>query len=372
MRGSATIIVLWLAALAFGAWADPAVAGADPAEALLQQALADRHQAETPDPAGRAMEFYQGGMYTEAITWFDRALQADPNNETLIRHRLTARDRAGTITPVEREELELLERQRHLEVELAVRAVQLRTVRARTLLSRGRHAEALELADELARLISRLPEGVDRDALLEPLRRIADQATGRHTPQQRRTRPQRYLPGVEETLARDAERYLEQGTERRAYKSDEADTLADVGRARRIPRSLLTYPPDWPQITERRKEHADGTIYKGRPFRDQDGQMRYTAVYDLRDLLVEVPDFTDAPQLDLAIVTRSAGDRTALRWRSQIFSGYAEDLAAGVPLLQFFGGVDETRVPPSQRGYNQRYEELMDLIREVLEAGSDN
>jgi hypothetical protein len=165
---------------------------------------------------------------------------------------------------------------------------------------------------------------------------------------------------------------MEHGDERRAYKSDEADALLDTERSRRIPRSLLTYPEDWPDITERRKKYADGTIYKGEPFRGKDGQMRYTAIYDLRDLLVEVPDFTDAPEMDLAEEIRNVGDRAALRFQSEIFRGYAEDLAAGVPLLQFFGGVDESRIPPSHRAYHERHEELLGLIKEVLEAGPES
>ncbi|MHC4090884.1 MAG: hypothetical protein ACYSVY_11520, partial [Planctomycetota bacterium] len=200
------------ATVAPGAWAGPPAAGGDPAEALLEEAVAERQPAETPHPAAEAMRLYHAGQYAHAIRWFDLALQADPDNETLITHRLIAREQTGQITQEEHEALQLIEQQRRLEVELAVRAVQLRTVRARTLLKRGRNAEALDLANDLMRLIDKLPEGIDRDVLLGPLHGIVDQAAGRRTPQQHRSRPRRYLPGqvrsVEEALARDAERIM--------------------------------------------------------------------------------------------------------------------------------------------------------------------
>ncbi|MCH7814072.1 MAG: hypothetical protein IID40_08635, partial [Planctomycetes bacterium] len=359
-----------------GLCADARASGQDPAEALLQEAAAQQQPAQS-GPAVEAMRLFDTGRHAEAIPFFDRALSDDPDNEQLLHLSLIARAEAGQITPDQQQTLELLEQQRSLEVRVAVEAVHLRTTRARILLRRGRNAKALQLANLLMQAVDRLPAGVDRGLLLDPLHEIVDQATGRVTAQQRRHRPARYLPGrpvptVEEALARDAERLLEHGDERRAYKADEADALLDVERARRIPRSILTYPSDWPERTARRAEYADGTFYKSKPFRNADGQLVYTAIYDLRDLLVEVPDFTDAPNFDLAVETRNVADRAALRRSSQIFTGYAEDLAAGIPLLQFFGGVDESRIPPSQRGYNERYSELMKLIHDVLEAGGDN
>jgi hypothetical protein len=266
----------------------------------------------------------------------------------------------------------LLEEQRAAELEMAISAVKLKTIRARSLLLQGENARAVELADELLVLIDRLPPDAPQEGLAQPLREIIQQATGQHTAQERRSTPPRYQPGwpgvqsPKEAAARDQQRLTEQRDAYTARRADEADTLTDVERTRRIPNGTLTYPEDWPQVVERRREHADGTIYKGEPFRDANGEMVYTAIYDLRDLLVEVPDFTDSPNMDLAAEIRNAGDRDALRWRSQIFNGYPEDLAAGIPLLQFFGGVDELRIPPSGNVRRQQESELYHLINEVL------
>ena len=123
--------------------------------------------------------------------------------------------------------------------------------------------------------------------------------------------------------------------------------------------------------TERRRKYADGTTYKGQPFRGSDGQMRYTAIYDLRDLMMEVPDFTDAPEMDLQVNLRNLGDRYWLQRRSQIYGGWADDVAAGVPLLRFFGGIDESGIPPSPNAAQQRYHEIMGILHEVLGSGSD-
>ena len=347
----------------------------DAAGALLRDAV-DGGRATQASAADTAIELYESGRFAESIPWFDQALETDPHNESLITARLIARRKAGQLTPDEQDLLNVLNEEKKARIELVVRAVHLRTLQARGLLLRGRHTEAMIIANELIEKVNRLPEGADRDALIGPLREIADLATGRRTAVQRSEAPRRYLPGrrsrtVDETIARDTERLIEQGDIRRGYKSDEAEQLTDVDRSRRIPSGLMTYPDDWLDITERRKQYADGLLYKGKPFRGKDGQMRYTAVYDLRDLLTVAPDFLDSPEMDLAVVVRNAADRYALQWRSPIFAGYAEDLAAGAPLLQFFGGLDESRVPPSRTAADARYQEILGLVHDVLSAGAD-
>lgn len=344
------------------------------ADTLLRDAVADRQGHVSP--AEKAMQLYEAGRYEDAIVWFDRALQDEPLNEQLVAARLIARREVGVLSEDEERLLALVNEQRAVEVELIVRAVHLRSLQAEAMLIQGRNADALAVVDELIEKVNRLPKGVNRDGLLGGLRELADRATGRHSARDRLHTPRRYVPGrggpsVAESVARDAERLIEEGDVRRGYKSDEARTLVEAGRSRRIPAGLLTYPANWPEITERRKEYADGTIYKGKPFRDADGQMRYTAVYDLRELMMQVPDFTDAPETDLEVVIRNLGDRYWLQQRSEIYGGYADDLAAGVPLLNFFGGVDESSIPPSPYAADQRYQEIMGIIREVLGTGSD-
>ena len=62
----------------------------------------------------------------------------------------------------------------------------------------------------------------------------------------------------------------------------------------------------------------------------------------------------------LAERMRNLQDRQALRWRSMVFGGYPEDLAAGIPLLRYFGGVDEWA---ESRYSPERQEQIVDMIR---------
>lgn len=346
----------------------------DAADELLRDAVADR--AGQVSPGDKAMQLHRSGRHKDAVIWFDRALQDDPQNQELITARLVSRRQAGVLSEDEKRLAALVDEQRKAEVDLIVRAVHLRSLQAEAMLIQGRNADALDVVDELIEKISRLPKDVDRNSMLKGLRNLANRATGRRTARDRMFTPRRYVPGragpsVAESVARDAERLVEEGDVRRGYKSDEAQTLLDAGRDRRIPQGLLTYPDDWPEITRRRKDYADGTYYKSEPFRGPDGQMVYTAIYDLRELMMEVPDFTDAPEMDLEVTIRNLGDRYWLQRRSQIYGGWADDLAAGVPLMRFFGGIDESNIPPSPNAARQRYQEIMGVIHDVLGSGSD-
>ena len=75
--------------------------------------------------------------------------------------------------------------------------------------------------------------------------------------------------------------------------------------------------------------------------------------------------------VNLEVTIRNLGDRYWLQRRSQIYGGWADDLAAGVPLLRFFGGLDESNIPPSPNAARQRYQEIMAVIHDVLGSGSD-
>ncbi len=346
----------------------------DPATAILEETIAQ--QRADALPATEAYRLYEAGQFLESIAFFDLALEDDPQNERLIFDRLVARHEAGELSEDERELLAILHEERAAEIELVVRAVRLRTLKAKSLMLQGRNRQAVTIADDLLEEVNRLPEGVDRDVLVAEIREIANQATGRRTARQKQQTPNRYKSGqpntsVEERIARNTERLIEEGETRQAYKSDEAQQLLEVERSRQIPSELLTFPEDWLEKTERRKQYADGTIYKGKPFRDADGELRYTAIYDLRNLMHIAPDFVDSPEMNLDTVNRNVADRYALQWRSQIYGGYAQDLAAGAPLLQFFGGLDEARIPPSEMAADRRYQEIMRLVDKILNAGAD-
>jgi len=114
----------------------------------------------------------------------------------------------------------------------------------------------------------------------------------------------------------------------------------------------LTYPADWVQRVAKRARYRDGVIYEGRPFVGDDGQTYFTAIYDLADLVHPIPNFYATYPGSHREEYFQVTDRLALQRRSQIFNGYAEDLAAGLPLLHFFGGIDHnaisTRTDPFQ------------------------
>jgi hypothetical protein len=75
--------------------AGPPTGAGDPADVLLQEAVAEPAavgEPAGPDPAAEAMRLYRAGQYAESTPWFDRALQANPEDEVLITHRLLARE----------------------------------------------------------------------------------------------------------------------------------------------------------------------------------------------------------------------------------------------------------------------------------------
>lgn len=106
----------------------------------------------------------------------------------------------------------------------------------------------------------------------------------------------------------------------------------------------LTYPADWPQRVAKRTKYRDGVIFEGQPFTGDDGQTYFTAIYDLGDLVHPIPNFYAAYPGSSREQRQQDLDRAALRDRSQIFNGYAHDLAAGLPLLHFFGGIDHNAI----------------------------
>lgn len=126
-----------------------------------------------------------------------------------------------------------------------------------------------------------------------------------------------------------------------AIHEDAQRRLVEADETRIAGERLVQYPPNWPEIVARRAKWKDGVIARTAGQTDSQGREWYTAIYDIQDLTYVVPDFLPTEGLTLTEAARIAADRDALRWRSQIFGGYAEDLAIGVPLLRFFGGVDD-------------------------------
>ncbi|MFQ5415055.1 MAG: hypothetical protein ACE5E6_11415 [Phycisphaerae bacterium] len=313
-------------------------------------------------------------------------------------------DQTGPTAPSDVDRM--LQAERDAEVELAVGAVRLGLLKARVRVAQGRHADAVAVARRAMEAAKRLPPAVDTDKLIEPLRAVIADARARragHRPRpamslttipaqaggstthastapQAATQPrQQATPAAPpvgvpdgkrlspaDAAALDAARYALDADVQRGYKSDEADALLRVAEARRIPHGTLIYPDDWAEMTKRRAAYADGIIYAGPEFQDENGELKQTVIYDIGTLIVPIPDFTDVPEMNLETLTRDGADRAALRRASEIFTGYARELAAGIPLLNYFGGVNETRARP--RIDEAARDELMRLVQEVIES----
>ena len=59
-------------------------------------------------------------------------------------------------------------------------------------------------------------------------------------------------------------------------------------------------------------------------------------------------------------------DRQYLRERSMIFNGWPEDLAAGMPLLHFFGGIDNNAVSTRTDPYETA--RIMDILNNFVNS----
>ncbi len=130
----------------------------------------------------------------------------------------------------------------------------------------------------------------------------------------------------------------------------------------------LTYPDDWAAKTARRKARRDGRIWKGPNRTTKDGKTFYTAIYDASDLLLIPPaQFRPPPETNTQLAITNALDREALRQYSDIFSGTARDLAEGIPLLQYFGGLDFSNGSNPAADYRHNADRLVQLLGTVAD-----
>lgn len=155
-----------------------------------------------------------------------------------------------------------------------------------------------------------------------------------------------YRPGREAfdrtaITERNEQRLHYQGSLEEAAKSDELRRLVEADEARVAPQSDVSYPDDWKERVARRSRFAGGEVARSATAKDASGRESYAAIYEINDLSYVPPDFQPSISLDPVEDLRNTLDRDALRNRSMIFGGWPEDLAAGIPLLRFFGGVDD-------------------------------
>lgn len=285
---------------------------------------------------------------------------------------------------------------------LAISAVRLSLIEARAAEEAGDRAEAVRHARRGLEIIERYLPGVDMIVYEQALKRIAGtEPTGRdrgESPEMAgagatsaagaATReaeagagatdsvfdlrsPAEPVPSSERTARpltnRDRIRLLWEARERLAarqaqveqrYRQSHARWLAGGGRDLVIPQRVLSVP-------ERHtpKRHAP-PLYRGPSHIDAAGNEVYTAVYDVSDLVLHYPRHPNPIRLLLQEQINEAADREALRQRSLIFGGTAEDLAAGLPLLESFGGV---RDPYDRLEYDPaKARALLELVEAVI------
>jgi hypothetical protein len=117
-----------------------------------------------------------------------------------------------------------------------------------------------------------------------------------------------------------------------------AEALARLGEDPRQTEKVVVYPSDWRSTADRVPDRS-GVLFEGVPFENDQGKVVQTVIYDVRSLLLPRLSFQYIPGSDLHSISQSTSDREALRRGSEIFNGYADDLAEGIPLLGQFGGV---------------------------------
>ena len=140
-----------------------------------------------------------------------------------------------------------------------------------------------------------------------------------------------------------------------------AEALTRLGEDPGQTEKVVVYPTDW-ESTAARAPDRSGVMFEGVPFENDQGQVVQTVIYDVRSLLLPQPNFQYIPLADLYTATQSSSDREALRRGSEIFNGYADDLAEGIPLLDHFGGTGNW---PATFGDGGR--EMAELLRIIEE-----
>jgi len=223
----------------------------------------------------------------------------------------------------------------------------------------------LDRQTQAAAAVGRRYTGAERDTINT---RIDAQALRQRTLQRQIPGDYGYRPGKEifdtdTILERDRQRVYYEDALQKAYSADAARLLTEADEARVVPVGEIAYPDDWPERVAKRAKYAGGEIARSESWIDQDGREWYVAVYDIRDLTYVPPDFQPTFSLDPAENLRNALDRHALRWGHGFFGGlYPWDLDVTIPLLRYFGGVDDYawRGPKYSA---ERQEQIVEMIK---------
>lgn len=252
--------------------------------------------------------------------------------------------------------------------EAALAQARLELVLARKSLKAGDAADAARRARAALKLLEPAAGDVSvwelqAEGILARASRAQARVTLSDSPQEAATTPAAATDGprTPTIVEQDEARLAYQGALHEAYSADETRRLIEAHEARVAPQGEVAYPPDWKDRVARRAKWSGGEVARTRSWTDKDGREWYAAIYDIRDVTYVVPDFQPVVSLDFAENDRNGRDREALRQRSAIFGGYAEDLAAGIPLLRFFGGVDDMAF----RGAKYSREKQAEIIEQI-------
>ena len=179
-----------------------------------------------------------------------------------------------------------------------------------------------------------------------------------------RYRPAEMIVDAEALLAGDSTSALGHALYRLGVSHGAVGTFPHVQPPQQA--KVQGFPVDWAPKTARRKAHRDGRIWKGPNRTTKDGKTFYTAIYDESDLLLIPPaQFRPPPETNTQLAITNALDREALRQYSDIFTGTARDLAEGIPLLQYFGGLDFSNGSNSAADYRRNADRLVQLLDAV-------
>lgn len=337
------------------------------------------------DDAAEALKLSREGdkfvakkQYDIAIALYEKAYRLEPNDQANYARLLGAKRAAGKLTAEDREALNLIERHQATRVQQTLTDTRLDLAQSRAALSAGDAILAKAKAKSAGMRLDSLPPDVDvsiyRSEIKEAMnsarradrrnarsRQVDESLTlgdaGEMTPVNTNAPANATTPPADATTVTTAEvsdpnamavhdddQHVYDRSVAMALRQNRADWLLRDNSDMIVPMNDMTYPADFPTKTRNRARYADGVIYESQPFTGADGQTYTTAIYDISDLVVSVPDFY-APYPATAREQRQWElDRQCLRERSYIFNGYAEDLAAGLPLLNFFGGINQNAI----------------------------
>lgn len=353
--------------------------------------------------------YIDAGDFDKALPLLTRALKAAPENREVEMQFLKCKQELNLLVPMEIERLEALEQEVAAERDLVLGAVRLGLLRARARMAQGRGQEAIAAANDAIGRATALPEGPERAMLINELQVVLEKGEvanasnavssrgetttsvprlammpqeGASADQTQEGRAAGEAAHVETTVEVQEggctcgwahridplpERWpLTDPSEiDRKFARDQESQTTRLGGVPRIQSRVMVYPEDFDLITQMRQTgEMKGLLYRGPDFAAPSGETVHTAIYDISDLVADVPNFNNNFIFDLRTQIQADRDREALRQQSEIFRGTAEDLRQGIPLLNYFGGVSESTVPRWNDG--DRYQDLMRMVDEAV------